>query len=463
MLASIGSLYLALVSAFVAPDDTPRPVKPLDSGVTAFVDVTVVTMESADSPALEHATVVVENGRITAIGAASDVKVPGGARRVDGAGKFLVPGLADMHFHMPPGDGAEGSQSWRALTLLLANGVTTVRGLAGHPSHPALREKIAAGEVLGPTFVAAGPMLHDKVAPTVEAAVAAVRAQKEAGFDLVKSHEIHDVAVYNAIQATAREVGLPVAGHVTNAIGLDRAIAAGEQIEHLDSFVFALAKDGAGLEPGGQFPTEEALDAVDLEKLAPLARVMAEKRIWNSPTLALFESVVDTTTTSEQFLARPEMRYLVKGARKQWAAQRDAELTQGIPESFGSKFVALRREIVKALADAGAPLLAGSDSAQHFLLPGFALHDEIEALARAGLTPSQALEAATANPARWLKSDAGVLAVGKRADVLLIDTDPRADARATRAISGVMVRGRFFDRAALDAMLEQVAESAEKS
>lgn len=461
MFAPFVSFALTVLLAAAPPDGTePRP---LAAGATAFVDVTVIPMDVSDpAPSREHQTVLVDGGRIRAVGDTRDVVVPDGATRVDGSGLFLIPGLADMHFHMPPGDGADGTPSWRALSLLLANGVTTVRGLAGHPSHPALRDRIAAGEVLGPTFVCAGPALHDKSVASVDAAVAAVRAQKAAGFDLIKSHEIHDVAVYDAIQDTAREVGLPVSGHVTNQVGLDRAIAAHQQIEHLDSFVFALAKDGAALEPGGQFPSEEALDAADVEKLAPLARTMAREGIWNSPTLALFESVVDVETKTADLLARPELRYLAKGARQQWAAQRDAELQEGFPAGFGPRFVALRRQIVKALADAGAPLLAGSDSPQHFLLPGFALHAEVEALARAGLTPTQALGAATANPARWLASDAGEIAIGKRADLVLLDRDPLANVAATRAIRGVMLRGRWVDRAALDAMLEQVAESAER-
>lgn len=447
-------LASALVSALLAP--------PVESGATAFVDVTVIPMD--EPGARGHQTVVVEAGTITAMGPVDEVSVPEDATRIDGAGRCLVPGLADMHVHVPAGDGAEGTPSWRALSLLLANGVTTARGLAGHPSHPALRARLESGDVLGPTFVAAGPALHVNSVKSVEEAVAAVRAQKAAGYDLVKSHHVTDPAIYDAIQATAKDVGLPVAGHVADEIGLARAAAARQQIEHLDGFVRALLKDGAEAEPFGQFPPLDTLLRLDERKLAPLAEDLAQQQVWNTPTLALFEAVVDVATPTEALLARPELRYVAAAARAQWATQRDGEVAAGaFAAPYGEKFTAVRRSITKALASAGAPLLAGSDSPQHFLVAGFALHDELGALVRAGLTPWQALAAATANPARYLGRDVGAVEIGRRADLLLLDRNPLDDIAATRSIRGVMVRGRYLDRAALDALLEAVATSAGES
>ena len=476
--ASLVALAVVLVSgACAGSNGAPDPaavaaVAEPEGDVTAFVDVTVVPMtgEPGREQALAGQTVLVRGDRIVELGPAGEVPVPAGARLVKGRGRVLIPGLVDMHVHLPPDEGAVGDGSWRTLQLLLAHGVTTARSLAGHPSHPAIRERVAAGELPGPTLYVAAPALHMNSAKTPEEAREAVRRAETDGFDLIKSHHLVDPEVYAAVQEEAAATGLPVAGHVANQIGLERAMAAGMQIEHLDGFLAALlppdspAVQGAGL--WGQIPPAPILDVVDRERLPALAREMAAQGVWNTPTLALFEKITDTEADVAELRALPAMRWVSAAALDQWAAQR--EQMGGAFAELGEPFRQIRREIVAALHEAGAPLLAGSDTSQLFHLAGPGLHDEIEALTGAGLPPAAALRAATAAPARYFDlqpdhgsatgrpADFGRIAPGLRADLVLLERNPLDDVTATREIDGVMVRGRWLDRTELDRMLGEV-------
>lgn len=448
-------------------------VKPLDPGATLFTNVHVVSM--AGPGVQRNHAVLVRNGVIEAVAPAADLKAPEGAATVDGRGTmYLIPGLTDMHLHIPPAPGEHGDSTWRTLSLLVVNGVTTVRGMAGHPSHPALRDRVHAGAVTGPTMYVAGPAMHIGAVKTPEDAAAKVKEHKEAGFDLIKAHHLPAPAVFEAMHDAANEAGIAVGGHVANDVGLDRAIARGQQIEHLDAFFTALAGEKAAGMQFGQFPPSILLDAISDEAIAALADRMAKARIWNTPTLALFARAVDVDTPTAGLRALPEMRYIHDQALDAWSNQREGMIQS--PHFHGlDELPAVRGRIVKALRKAGAPIMAGSDCPQAFLAPGFALHDELAALAAAGLTPWEALETATANPARYLATlpnrgsatgvapGFGTIEPGKRADLVLLSADPTADIANTRTISGVMLRGKWLDRAALDAMLADIAESVGKA
>lgn len=470
------SLVLLLILGATACAGTGTPPA-TGADTTAFVGVTLVPMTAppGEERALADRTVLVEGDRIVAVGPSSEVDVPVGARTIDGRGRTLVPGLVDMHVHLPPDPGEVGDGSWRTLSLLLAHGVTTARSLAGHPSHPAIREKVASGELLGPTLYVAAPAIHAGNTPTTEAAREAVRKAEADGFDLVKSHHLVDPEVWSAVQTEAEAVGLPVSGHVANSVGLERAMAAGQQVEHLDGFLAALLPEGspaaAQAAAWGQFPPPGVVEEIDRSKLPALAREMAEEGVWNTPTLSLFEKVTDVEGETAAYRERPEMRWVPPAVLDQWAGQRDQVVAAGVFGHLGEPFRELRREIVAALHEAGAPLLAGSDTSQAFHLAGPALHEEIAAFVEAGLPPGAALRAATATPARYLDAqpedgsatgrpaDFGAIEPGRRADLLLLAENPLAQIAATRAIEGVMLRGRWLDRAALDSLLAEVERS----
>ncbi len=287
--ATVAGLAL-LVGAARAQDASPAPTTALRdlpaAGPVAFVDVSVVPMDR--QRVLAHQTVVVDGGRVVALGPASAARIPAGAARVDGRGKFLLPGLVDMHAHLAAGTESLADPAGRQLALYLATGFTTVRSLgipaANGPAALALRDRVARGEVLGPTLVVASPSVNGNSARTPADAARLVAEAKAAGYDAIKTHgNFASAEAYDSMAATARRVGIPLVGHVTPEYGLARAMAANQQIEHLDGYIAAVLRDGVSA-PGGQFILDPALLAqVDEGKLRALIQETVRRGIWNGP------------------------------------------------------------------------------------------------------------------------------------------------------------------------------------
>jgi imidazolonepropionase-like amidohydrolase len=357
------------------------------------VDVTVIPMDR--ERALPHQTVVVREDRIAAVGDAKRVRPPAGALRVDGRGKFLIPGLADMHAH-PDTTGD--------LLLFVANGVTMIRNMFGEPKHLRWREQIARGELLGPTIYTAGPILDGPdpsapgmvVADTPERAEQLVVAQHDSGYDFIKVYNKLSAPVYERIVATARRVGMPVAGHVPLSVGIRGALAARQaSVEHLRGYAAELVRDDAPVHPGSDFSYRAravAWNYVDESRFAAVARATAAAGVWNCPTLIVEKVALLPADEYAAYQRRPEMRFVPRAERE---VSRDS--VPGMKEFREEDYVAAQRAVavkqrfVKALHDAGARLLAGTD----FPPWGFTLYDELELLAGAGLTPYEALRAAT--------------------------------------------------------------------
>lgn len=475
----IGAAMLGLLGPTLtarATDPLP-PLVPLDAQTTLYHDVTVVPMHQPG--VLEHHSVLITDGVISRVAPASELTPetsPPGTRIIDGANGWLIPGLADMHVHLPPYDTNNSvtvEASKRACTLLLVNGVTTARGMVGHPTQIQLRTAINAGQALGPTLYLAGPPIHAGVAKTPEEAAALVRLHREQGFDAIKSHRVISPETYRAVQTTAAEIGIPVAGHVDNEVGLDVALEFAQQFEHLDAIPAALLRDPAQAPTFGQFPPGPILDGLDMGRLPLIAGRLAARGVWCTPTLALFALIADQRTPTAELMARPELKYIVAPAVGQWAEQRNAmKFPADWGFDYGDRLNALRNAITKALHDAGVGLMAGSDSPQAFMVTGFALHAELRALVGAGLTPWEALRCATSNPAAYLTTlpgkgsaagvepNFGTIQMGSRADLVLLDADPLTDITNTSKIRSVMLRGKLYDRATLDAMLADVERSA---
>lgn len=441
---------LAALAALATPV-APAPVA--DTAVTAFVGVTVIPMDTERR--LPDHTVVVRGDRIIALGPSARVAVPAGARRVDGRGKFLMPGLSEMHAHIPGGT-APDAEVERTMHLFVANGVTIIRGMLGHPRHLALRDRANRGEVVAPTMLVAGPSFNGNSVPDAATGERMVAEQRAAGYDLLKIHPGLTRANFDAIAAAARAAGIRYAGHVPLDVGLERALEAPFwSIDHLDGYVEAMAGGGAG----SQFFGATLVGRADARRIPELARRTREAGVWNVPTQVLFENLA-SPESAEEMARRPELRYMPSGARTQWM-QAKTNLPQQLGPGALESLVALRRQLLKALQEAGAGLLLGSDAPQIWNVPGFATHRELAALVGAGLTPYQALRTGTANVATYLgqEREFGTVGEGKRADLLLLEADPLADVRAATRPAGVMVRGRWLDRAALDGMLETVARA----
>ena len=435
------------------PRSAPAPV--------AFTNVTVLTMEG-DRRLADH-TVIVRDGKIAALGPSATTQVPAGVTRVDGRGKFLMPGLAEMHAHVPPGNPTR-EQLEDIMFLYVANGITTIRGMLGAPYQIQLKAQLESGAMLGPQFFPAAPSLNGNSAPTPEAAVALVRQAKATGYDLVKIHPGVSRATWDAAVAEMRAQGLTFGGHIPFDVGIVHAMRTGiATIDHVDGYLEAAVRDSAVYAPGSQLG--DIIDAVDPAKFPALARMARELQVWNVPTMYLWENFYNDRT-AEELGALPEMQYVSPQQVTAWMNQKRgralADENQRMTPERRARYLALRRQMLKALADAGAPLLMGTDSPQMFNVPGYALHRELQVARAAGLTPQQVLESGTRNVGRYvresLKQDGsfGTVAVGQWADLVLLDADPTVDLERLTRRSGVMLRGRWVSATEIAAGLERI-------
>ncbi len=425
--------------------------------ITVFRDVAVIPMTTVDETVLEGQTVVVRGERIQTMGPSADLEIPDGARVIDGAGRYLMPGLAEMHAHVP-GDG-DRRYLEEVLFLYVANGVTTARGMLGQPSHLVLREQLARHDVLGPRLYTSGPSLTGQNATVPQATARLVREQAEAGYDFVKVHPGPTRAAYDAAAQAAAESGTTLAGHVPADVGLLRALEAGQvSIDHLDGYVEALVPEGQRGDAG--FFGLGLAEVVDLDRLPGLVAATVAAGAWNVPTQTLIEHWPAPTPTLDELLARPEMAYVSPQTRTQWAnSKRQMVEASGYSAERGRALVRVRQAIIKALHDADAGLLLGSDAPQVFNVPGFSLHHEIATMVAAGLTPYEVLRTGTANPAIFFDAadEFGTIREGLAADLILVAGNPLENPDVLVRPEGVMVRGHWLDRATLDARLEEIA------
>jgi imidazolonepropionase-like amidohydrolase len=407
----------------------------------AFINVNVLPMSSENI--LTQQTVVVRDGIIATIGNVDETPVPEGAITVDGTDRFLLPGLAEMHAHVPAPDSDDLD---RDFSLFVANGVTTVRGMLGQPSHLALREQLLAGEVFGPRLVTSGPSLNGRTVSGAAEARELVRQQYDAGYDFIKIHPGLDRAEFIAIAETANELDMPFAGHVPVAAGVELALALGmASIDHLDGYFAAMlpaTSPGAG-GYGGFFDVMLAGE-LDTDRMAGLVEATALSGTWNVPTEVLVELRISATPVDE-LRSRPEMRYVPAATVQRWVDVKTAQLAEtGFDPELADLAIDVRRALILALQRAGAGLLLGSDAPQVFNVPGFSLHRELEVLVESGLTPYEALRSGTVSVAEFLGSNTGVIEVGRDADLVLLDANPLADIQNTQRIHGVMLRGQWL-------------------
>lgn len=384
--------------------------------------------------------VVVRDGVIVSVG--TRTAPPAGAHVVDAAGGFLIPGLWDMHAHHE----ATGETS---LGLYVANGVTGTRDMGSDlDAVLRLRAMTAAGTLLGPRIVAAGPILDD--APddwpyrlrvrTADEARRAVRMLKTRGVDFVKVHDRTPREAYLAIVEEASQHSLPVVGHVPRGITLEDAVQAGQRsIEHLAGFRVVRQCSGG--------------ETYRREACAPFFAWLATRAVWQTPTLASWRSLM-TIGTAQSDAEKDHVEYASPSLREGWA------LNQRVSNSSAERarqLVASSDNAAIAVSDmqrAGVGILAGCDG----LVPGFCVHDELEVMVRGGMSPLAALQTATINPARFLALERtlGAVAEGKAADLLLLQANPLEDIANVRKIEGVVVAGRWLDRQQLDALLADI-------
>ncbi|MCY1141898.1 amidohydrolase family protein [Actinoplanes sp. Pm04-4] len=463
-----------------------RPAAATGRSVIAVRGVTVIDASGGARP---DQTVLIQGERILDAGPVRRVPVPHGATVVDGAGRFLIPGLADMHTHAVGIDDTDPE-------LYALNGVTTTRQMSGGPLARAWKQQIAAGERLGPQWsigsriVDGSPSLWDEldgdgsvhvaVANPAEAR-AAVRLEHASGAAFIKTYTRLTRDSFLAVADECRRLGLPFLGHVPDFVQLTEASDRGmRSVEHLFEVWYDTSYEEKKLRaavaavpigPGeynGWFnrmhPIEyAAARTYDRRKAEKVFRRVARNGTYFTPTLVLHE----TNDMPERINRHdPRYRYFSADVIGYWDWALDNQYLPGRTPAqiVQSKEIFRRRLALTAdLAAAGVPLLAGTDLGTTYLMPGFSLHDELALLVRAGLSPLQALGTATLNPARYLGlRDAGVIARGAVADLVLLDANPLHDIRNTKKINSVLVRGDLLTPARRRELLTAIEAQAKQ-
>jgi imidazolonepropionase-like amidohydrolase len=466
------SLFISIICACAFSQPAKPSANIYQSQPVAFVNVNVIPMDS--ERVLKNQVVVVRDGLIAEMGNASTVKIPADALRVDATGKYLLPGLFDMHVHLFSDYEFPDELADEELAIMLANGVTTIRLMIGTPEHLVLRDKVAQSEMLGPTIYAASPQLAGKsfgdifqgrVVTTPDEARRAVRELKAAGYDFIKLTFWISRPVYDAVIEMAKELGIRVIGHVDPQVGLARALETGQQIEHLDSYFEAVLADHSPIRQSvsgvsvWRMPNWESLDYIDEKKINEVAAATVKAKVWTCPTLTFLKLAFGTGQTDDEIRTRPDYRFIPTRLRDEMAVPRSRFWAHPPTEKRRMQYVNVRNKLVKAIYDAGGKIMAGSDAPEWFLLYGYTLHRELKSLVEAGLSPYAALCAATRNPAEFLGTlkSVGTIEKGKRADLLLVEANPLTDITNTERRAGVMVRGRWFAKPELQKMLDEIA------
>jgi imidazolonepropionase-like amidohydrolase len=421
------------------------------AATTVIVNVNVIPMSS--EVVIAQQSVVVVDDKIAAIGHVDTIPVPKGATVIDGTDRFLIPGLAEMHAHVS----TDAGQVERLSTLFIANGITTIRGMLGQPSHLALREQFANGEVFGPRLITSGPSLNGRSVSGAADARRQVQEQKAAGYDFIKVHPGLSNAEFTALANTANEIGMPYAGHVPVAAGVRQALDMQmTTIDHLDGYFAALlpvSEVGTG-GYGGFFDVMLA-GVLNADDIPAIVAATKDSGTWNVPTEVLIEQMIDDTPIME-LEERPEMRYVTAETVTRWVASKNSTMNErGFSAETAAIAIAHRRRLILELHEAGAGLLLGSDAPQIFNVPGFSLHRELATLVAAGLSPYEAIRTGTVAVAEFLGSNGGVVAQGRDADLVLLDANPLEDVQNSKRIHGVMLRGHWYSKTELEERIKR--------
>jgi hypothetical protein len=428
-----------------------------------FLHVNVIDME--ENRVLPDYAVTVHEGKIKELVPADDIDPDSYKEVIHGSGKYIMPGMAEMHAHIPH-PGAENHRIEETLFLYLSNGITTIRGMLGHPQHLQLKEDVEDGKILGPRIFTSGPSLNGNTVTSVEEANRKVIEQQKAGYDFLKLHPGIKLEVFDEIVRSANETGIEFAGHVPVEVGIIHALESGyASIDHVDGYLEGLVPPDAGVNPeqNGFFGINFA-HLADTTLLPELIRLTRENNVWIVTTQSLFTRWA-SPEPAEFYLGQPEMKYMPASTLKEWEQSKNRLTSDpGYQVDQWEKMMAVRKLIIRELYETGL-LLLGSDAPQVFNVPGFSIHHEIESLLDCGLTPYEVLKTGTLNPAAFFdrQGEFGSITTGASADLILLNDNPLEDIEHLQNPAGVMVRGQWLDRAFLDSELSRIAaESREQ-
>jgi hypothetical protein len=489
LLMALAGLAVALVVVLATLLTWPLPETPSPGISGDFLVRNVAVVDVVNDRIVPGRDVVVRNGRIEAVGASTPDGAPRGLVVVDGTGKFLIPGLWDMHVHS-----LKISPQFTH-PLSIANGITGVREMWGCPALPdsflacgedlerwraRLRDRthLAPRYILRSSYAVNGEEGVPTAAPAffkarnADEARALVAHQAAAGVDLIKTYTNVSLAAYEALAAEASQRGLLVAGHLPVRVPLETVLAAGQHsLEHPRIFLFECFRGAAEFralpDPMRAYTTQmraRFIDEHDRVRCAELMAAMAASRTWWTPTVQVLR--MSALAGTPAFRDDPRLRYIPYVLRKMvWEPDADravAHAEQAPGRDVHGELYRLALDNVRQAHAAGVRIVAGTDSGDTYVFPGFAIHDELAELVRAGLTPADALRSATIDAARFSGQarDHGSIEAGKVADMVLLEANPLADIGNTARIAGLFFNGRFIDRAGLDELLAFAEDQA---
>jgi len=431
----------ALIVLFAMLELSPHAEPPQRSELLLLTHVTIINPR-VNRPQFDM-TVVFQDGQIVRVSRSDQIEVPAHSHAVDATGKYLIPGLWDMHVHLGDSD----ADKLGDLPLYVANGVTGIRVMAGLPEHYRWRDQIRDGKLLGPRmFVASrildGPqsaIVDNLIVKNVADARHQVIAAKNEGADFIKVYDNLPRDIYYAIAIESKAQGMAFVGHVPLVMSAVEASDAGQKsIEHLTR------ENGLDI-------TEAAEEQMD--------HAFVANGTWQCPTLVMLRTYAHMDETYAA--AASHLQYVTKEQSSSWAnSEKEFIKLSQTEKARRSSTFERDMQIVRRMEAAGVGLLAGTDVGNPFIIPGVSMHDELKLLVLSGLTPREALESATTNAARFFgeESSSGDIAKGKRADAVLLDANPLDDIDNARKISAVIRNGVYFDRSRLDAMISRATD-----
>ena len=437
----------------------------------AFIGVNVIPMDR--ERVLQNQTVLVQNGIISDIASAGKVKIPKDAERIDAQGRYLIPGLVDMHTHLlSDGNEYPDSIAEDELRVMVANGVTTIRFMIGTPEQLLLRARSARGELIAPTIYSASPHLTGKeqgnnfVVKTPAEARDAVRKSKAAGYDFIKITTFIEAAVYEAAVDEAAKQNIRVVGHADSRfVTAERAWKAKQQIEHLDGYMEALLPASAAA--GGSVSdlyiynpkNWESIDLIDESKIAEVARKTVASNPFVDPTQHFMKNTFGRPRSEESIRSQPDFRFYPAKVQSTFIEFHKKSRLNSVPVEKRARWVEIRNKLIKAIYDAGGKVMTGSDTPEFLWLYGFTMHREMKALSEAGLSNYAVLEAATRNPSMFFGTldKVGTIEKGRRADMILLDANPLENISNTERRSGVMLKGKYYSQAEMNKWLDEIA------
>ena len=424
-----------------------------------FVHANVLPMTSAE--VLPDQTVWVRDGKIHQIAPFSQLKYPKSATVIDATDQYLMPGLAEMHAHIPVPKEGNDSLVKETLFLYLSCGVTTIRGMLGDPYHLELKQKVNQGDILGPRIYTSSPSCNGNTLPTPQGAREKVAQYQKDGYDFLKIHPGIQWEVFQALDRTADSVGIAFSGHVPIDVGIRNAITTRyASIDHIDGYLEGLVPKSKGLDPASNgFFGYYFTDQIDRDSIAVLAQATKAAGIAVVPTQSLFTRWF-SPASPEEMANEPEMKYMAPGTLYNWRQGKTRSITDPkYNAAQWERFIEIRKALLQAFHQADVLLLMGSDAPQIFNVPGFSIQHEAEAMAAAGLPNFAILKSGTANPAAFFSAvgEYGTLVKDASADLILLKANPLENVSNLRQISGVMVRGNWLSRDTIDTELAAIA------